>query len=166
LLLHDELLGLAFALSAATKQAYRRRSISTAYYALFHRLGHDAATLFFPSMPDEPVYTATTRALDHRTMLNVCQGFAGLAVPKGPVRQLMGTVTIPEELRQVSRCFVKLQGLRHRADYDIGAHFSSTDAKERCFEVKYAFADLDKCQSNPAFRLFLACLLFANSWRS
>lgn len=164
--LHDELLGLAFALSASTKQAYRRRSISTAYYALFHRLAHDSATLFFPSTRDEPVFTATIRALDHRTMLNVSQGFAGLAVPKGPVRQLMDSVTIPDELRQVSRCFVKLQRVRHRADYDVSARFSATDAKDRCFEVKLAFADLDLCRSDPAFRLFLACLLFANSWRS
>jgi len=165
MLLHEELLGLAFALSASTKQAYRRRSISTAYYALFHRLAHDSASLFFPSTPDEPIFTATTRALDHRTMLNVCQGFAGLSVPKGPIRQLMHSVTITDELQQVSRCLVKLQGARHRADYDVSAQFSATDAKERCFEVKFAFEDLDKCQSDPAFRLFLSCLLFANAWR-
>lgn len=163
--LHDELLGLAFFLSASTKQAFRRRSISTAYYALFHRLAHDSATLFFPSSPDAPVFAATTRALDHRTMLNVCQGFAGQSVPKGAVQQLMETVAISDELRQVSRCFVKLQGLRHRADYDVIARFSTTEARERCLDVKSAFADLDKCQSDPAFRLFLACLLFANAWR-
>lgn len=98
-------------------------------------------------------------------MLNVCQGFAGQAVPKGPVQQLMETVAITDELRQVSRCFVKLQGLRHRADYDVIARFSTTEARERCLDVKLAFADLDKCQSDPAFRLFLACLLFANAWR-
>lgn len=163
--LHDELLGLAFVLSASTKQAYRRRSISTAYYALFHRLAHDSATMFFRSTPDEPVFVATTRALDHRSMLNVCQGFAGLAVPKGPVQQLMDSVTIPDELRQVSHCFVRLQRIRHRADYDVSARFSATEAKDRCLDVKLAFADLDTCQSDPAFRLFVACLLFANSWR-
>ena len=166
MLLHDELLALAFSLSDSNKQAYQRRSISTAYYALFHRLAHESAFLFFPDPSDAPIYSATTRALDHRTMLNVCQGFAGLALPKGPVRQLMGTVAIPEELSQLSRYFVKLQGLRHISDYDVNARFSATAAKEHCFEVKQAFADLDKCQSTPAFRLFLGCLLFANSWRT
>ncbi len=38
-------------------------------------------------------------------------------------------------------------------------------ALEHCGDVSYAFMNLDKCRTDPAFRLFLACLLFANAWR-
>jgi len=163
--LHQELLELALALSGSTKQAYLRRSISSAYYALFHRLAHESASQFFPHAEDALIYTATTRALDHRTVLNVCQSFAGLTTPKGPIKQYLEVVEVPDELRQLSRSFVILQGARHLADYDVSAQFTPMSAEGHCAEARRAFADLDQCQSDPAFRLFLACLLFANSWR-
>lgn len=112
--LHDELLELSFALSGSTKQAYRRRSVSSAYYALFHRLAHESSSLFFPEPPDALLHAATTRALDHKTMSNVCQGFAGLSVLKGQIQQLLGSTEIPEDLRSVSRLFFELQVARHR----------------------------------------------------
>jgi hypothetical protein len=165
-LLHNELLELAIELSESPRPAYRRRAISTAYYALFHRLAHESAARFFAHPEDVLIYTATTRALDHKTALNVCQSFAGLATPKGPVKQFIESVVVPDELRHAARSFVFLQSARHLADYDVSAKFTPVKAAEFCTEVQSAFADLDKCQSDPAFRLFLGCLLFANSWRT
>ncbi len=163
--LHSELLELAFELANSTKQAHLRRSISSSYYAFFHRLAYESATHFFPHPDDALIHAATTRALDHRTALIVCQSFAGLSVPRGPVKHFIETVAVPNELKQLSRTFVLLQGVRHLADYDVSVQFTSMNALEHCGDVSYAFMDLDKCRSDPAFRLFLACLLFANSWR-
>jgi hypothetical protein len=164
--LHDELLELSFALSGSTKQAYRRRSVSSAYYALFHRLAFESSSLFFPLPSDVLLHAATTRALDHKTMSNVCQGFAGLSVLKGQIQQLLGSTEIPEDLRSVSRLFFELQVARHRADYDIRAVFTPTEAKKYCLGTKRAFTELDRCRAEPVYRLFLGCLLFASSWRS
>lgn len=164
--LHDELLELSFALSGSTKQAYQRRSVSSAYYALFHRLAFESSALFFPLPSDALLHAATARALDHKTMSSVCQGFAGLATLKVQIQQLLGPTKVPEDLRSVCRIFFELQVARHRADYDTNAVFTPMEAKKCCIGTKRAFAELDRCRSEPVYRLFLGCLLFANSWRT
>lgn len=164
--LSDELLELASALSGSTKEGYRRKSISSAYYAVFHRLADESSSLFFPESSDALLHAATARALDHKTMSTVCQGFAGLAILKGQIQQLLGSTEIPDDLRNVSRTFFELQVARHRADYDIRAVVTPTEARKYCLEAKRVFSELDRCREEPVFRLFLGSLLFANAWRS
>ncbi len=78
----------------------------------------------------------------------------------------MEATEIPDELQRLASAFAMIQGARHRADYDVRAQFTPTDAKECCYKVRQAFAVLDECAGDSIFRLFLACLLFANSWRT
>lgn len=165
MLLHDSLLALANELSESEGEAYSRRAVSTAYYALFHRLAYEAAQLFFPAAEDAPLHAATVRALDHRTMKQVCQWFAGMATYSRPVNILLADSEVPDAVKAVSRTFTKLQEMRHEADYSLTGDFIASDAQEMCAEAQAAFRALGEDREDPVFRLFLGSLLFANSWR-
>lgn len=164
--LHDELLELAIALSLSESEASARRSASTAYYALFHRMASEAAQLFFPQFSDAALRAETVRALDHRTMRQVCQWFWGSATYNKPVRRLLGDAEIPKSLKELSRAFIRLQEVRHEADYNTSGEISSVDAREMCAEAQAAFLVLDEARDEPVYRIFLGSLLFANLWRS
>ena len=164
--LHDDLLALATDLADMDNRACSRRSISTAYYALFHRLAFESASLFFPLASDEPLRAATVRALDHRTMKQVCQWFSGSATYNRQVAGLLGPSVVPGSLKTVSRAFILLQDARHDADYNIVSHVTSVEASKSCAEARIAFEALDSGSGDPVFRLFLGSLLFSNSWRA
>lgn len=164
--LHDELLELAETLSGSDNPARARRSISTAYYALFHRLAFEAALLFFPQPSDAPLHAATVRALDHGNMKRVCQWFSGAATYNKQVAGFLRETEVPESLVEVSRAFAKLQEDRHDADYNIALDLTGVEARNCCAQARMAFNCLDEGHVTPVFRLFLGCLLFANAWRS
>lgn len=164
--LDEGLLGLAEKWSDSDEQAAIRRSISSAYYALFHHLASEAAKVFFPEQSDKMLHAATVRALDHRTMKSVCLGFAGMANHKRQVEELLCEAEIPEPLYELSRAFVDLQALRQSADYDIATEFTTADAEACCAIAREAFADVALIRGTPVFRLFLGALLFANMWRT
>lgn len=87
------------------KQAYRRRAISTAYYALFHHLaGMCADTLVGASKSRTAAWQRTYRALEH--------GFA-----KSALLELARRSDV-EAIKLLSEIFVALQQFRHEADYD------------------------------------------------
>lgn len=106
----SELLEVAVSLSehpapGKLKQVYRRRAISTAYYALFHRLaGMCADTLVGARKSQTPAWQRTYRALEH--------GFAKSALLELARRSNNDAVTL------LSEVFVALQQFRHEADYD------------------------------------------------
>ena len=137
--LHDDLLELAVVLADSENQAASRRSVSTAYYALFHRLAFEAAQLFFPQIADAPLHSATVRALDHRTMKQVCQWFSGAATYGRPVAGLLGGAEVSSSLKRLSRAFIRLQEARHDADYNISSDFSAVDAQKSLAEAQKAF---------------------------
>ncbi|MBI2422183.1 MAG: hypothetical protein HYV27_05075 [Candidatus Hydrogenedentes bacterium] len=126
--LHDELLALSEELSSSANQAGIRRSISTAYYALFHKLIHDASLLFFPDPLDAPMRAATARAMAHDTMKQVAQGFCGMGTHKQIVKDLLADREPSSELKTLSKAFVRLQEARHQADYDAAVTFTQNDA--------------------------------------
>lgn len=83
--------------------AYRRRAISTAYYALFHALAKVCAETLLPhSRRTSAEYERVYRALDH-----------------GPLKNAFGQSPLKDdpELKRIGEAFVALQSERHRADY-------------------------------------------------
>src|SRR3984885_10812839 len=93
------------------EQASFRRSISTAYYALFHLLVQEAVQSWSG-------YTTARlgleRRFEHKPMKEVSNSvwrstWRGWSTPSPPV---------PKELQAVARVFVKLQETRQQADYD------------------------------------------------
>ncbi len=82
------------------------RAVSSAYYALFHAVAEDAASLLVGSGPNRPdkAWAQVYRALDHGAARNACSN----------VRRL----GFPAEIEFAADAFVRLQEARHGADYD------------------------------------------------
>jgi uncharacterized protein (UPF0332 family) len=152
----DELLALAGYLatlsSSAFDQACLRRSISTAYYALFHLLIHEAAQRWTGS-PEARL--GLERAFKHNNMKEISE-----AVSKGAWKSWRTPrLAIPNELQEVAAAFVTLQEARHVADYDNTKIWTSTEAGARLDDARAAFQNWQKIQSNPAAHEFLLALL-------
>src|SRR6266702_4376441 len=111
----DDLLTLASHLTTPAakdpEQAWFRRSISTAYYALFHLLVQEAAQRWTGSQAER---LGLERTLKHDQMKEVSRvistgSWRGWRTPNLPV---------PLELRGVAKSFIGLQEARHQADYN------------------------------------------------
>jgi uncharacterized protein (UPF0332 family) len=97
--------------SGRPKQGHLRRSISSAYYAMFHALARCCADLLIGgpgSKRSKPAWSQVYRALDHGTAKSACANETMIA-------------KFPREIQEFSRAFVELQLKRHEADYDPDA---------------------------------------------
>src|SRR5277367_519555 len=111
-------MGLPDELRAASRRFYElekktdatlRRSLSTAYYPLFHLLIESACNNW-----PEPQRSRIARQFDHRRMKEVSENVAK--------RCAGGT-----DLFVVAKAFARLQEMRHAADYDLSVTFSPLD---------------------------------------
>ena len=132
----DDLLTLAEHLTkpaaADPEQAWLRRSISTAYYALFHLLIGKAAQRWTGS---PAARLGLERAFKHDQMKEVSRSvgtgsWKGWSTPRFP---------IPSDLRDVAYSFVKMQELRHEADYNNEKNWSQSDVVTMIAEARVAF---------------------------
>ena len=106
----EHLLQIATGLAEINTRRPRRadlcRSVSTAYYALFHCLAHTCADGLagrLRSVGNRPMWRRVYRALEHRQAKMRCEN-----VPP----------QFPEEMRHFGETFAELQRRRHFADYD------------------------------------------------
>jgi uncharacterized protein (UPF0332 family) len=131
-----------------------RRSISTAYYALFHRL-IEAATARL--VDGAGAQAAVGRSFDHGRMKAICLGInqSPLSKPLAPI--LVGP--LPDELKRVTKTFVDLQQKRHEADYDRAATIKKREARDLVAQVEAAFTDWAVVQNHPVAQIFLLLLL-------
>jgi hypothetical protein len=163
--LHEEFLDTARALVRRNQnrptQGDLRRSISTAYYALFHQLVADAAAQLAPLADQQDVLA---RAFAHTEMKKGCQLFLKSPVPSQALK-LIGAV-VPMELKSVEGTFVSLQELRHDADYNRGREtpFTKSDALDAIGRVEAAFRDWARVRGTPLAHVFLSLLLLGERW--
>jgi uncharacterized protein (UPF0332 family) len=143
------------------KQASLRRSVSSAYYALFHALIHDGVTRLVPNMPDG-LRLQAGRAYAHGEMKNTCVQFATAQGPAA-LGRLLSTPLEPQ-INSVARAFVDLQELRHRADYNLLEPFAKKEALEAIGLAKHAMQDWKLVRKNPNASVFLAAMLLQNRW--
>jgi hypothetical protein len=109
------------------RQASLRRAVSSAYYALFHRLVEEGTLRLVPNKPAK-LRLQAGRAFAHGEMKNVCQLFAKANGPDN-LSHLLNT-PLENELNSVAAAFVDLQELRHRADYNLMEPFTKLEALE------------------------------------
>ena len=127
--------------------AFKRRAVSTAYYAVFHALAKLCAESLIGSVPrngDE--YSRVYRALEH--------GPLKTAFGKEPLRDRIA-------LRKIGDLVVALQSERHRADYlpPIKNVFSQRETRKLIDQAREAVSAIEALNSGD--RLTLAtCLLF------
>jgi len=143
------------------KQATLRRSISTAYYAVFHLLVANAALALVPNRPAGLV-ARVSRAFQHGEMKQVCISFRNERPPES-VRELLKP-KISRDLQFVAATFVALQELRHKADYDTGVLFARAQASEAVNRADELFMAWNRIVKTDEVRVFLAALAFGARW--
>lgn len=166
--LHDDLVSCAKYLlrhnSGKPSEADIRRSISTAYYALFHRLIEAVVTKVVSAPAQQAVFA---RMFDHGWMKALCQRINELAKkskpPDGgdklfPTFALVGW-PVPNELQRLAVAFTEPQEQRHQADYNRAFGATAQIAKTAIGQVETAFADLATVEATPAGQAFLLLLL-------
>jgi hypothetical protein len=138
-----------------SNEANVRRSVSSAYYALFHLLVRDAIL----NWKHADHRSRLARTFDHKRMKD-----ASTAILKE-----IGNVWNPEAgdsdrerfgLWTFAQAFVDLQQARHRADYDIEEPFQPLDAAVHIAQARLAFLTWDEVKDEPLAQRYLYSLLF------
>jgi uncharacterized protein (UPF0332 family) len=111
------------------KQAYLRRSVSTAYYALFHYLCWETACHLLPD-GDAAERLGLVRSIDHSAFKRVCEWIANPKNAPPNVRLMVSALASTEGILNVALAFPDLQQARHDADYNHMIGFSKPAAIE------------------------------------
>jgi uncharacterized protein (UPF0332 family) len=154
----DDLLMLAGRLSrpmprrGSLQQVFLRRSVSTAYYALFHLLIDQAVENWKGS---QAVQLGLQRAFEHRNMRDISEqvwkgSWRGWSRPR--------PFLLPE-LRDVAKSFVELQEAQHQADYDNSKLWTLTEVGAKVAAARTAFQNWQQIRSHPAANEYLLALL-------
>lgn len=100
------------------RQAYLRRAVSTAYYAVFHALARTCADALVGatrrSRPNK-AWVEVYRGLDHGPARNACSQTANVGFPAG--------------IEDFADAFKQLQAARHLVDYDPMIRLSKVEAE-------------------------------------
>jgi uncharacterized protein (UPF0332 family) len=140
----------------APPQARLRRAISTAYYALFHRLVAGATDLLIgQNARNSKRYLVVYRSFEHRRMADTCR-----QVLNGSLRT-ESNVLFDAGIQGCAAAFVELQENRHEADYDPSLKIALSDAKTAVAKAQSAIAMLNGSPDAERF-LFLTLLQFKN----
>ncbi len=130
-------------------QASLRRSVSTAYYALFHLLIQDASANW--SRLDTRDYLA--RAFEHKTMKE-----ASTRAENATYDPSVSPI-VAAKLRSVARAFRELQFQRHLADYSNATKWDRIKASSKVDQCKTAFADWKAIRNEYVAQRYLVSLL-------
>ena len=103
-------------------QASWRKSVSTAYYALFHLLVSEAVQCWSGS---PGARLSLERAFDHKRMKEI----SASVVNDSWKAWSASPPPVPDDLKAVAKAFVDLQAARHQADYDSATTWSQTEAQ-------------------------------------
>jgi hypothetical protein len=126
-----------------------RRSISTAYYALFHFLLEEATCrIVGESATLTRRRRVVARAFTH-TGMRIALERVQKPVVAVPLQGYFGTPHTPAFARTIAQAFAHAQELRHEADYDLNAALSETDALLLLAEVETAVAEWQAARTNP-----------------
>ncbi len=101
------------------KQASLRRSVSASYYALFHLLTSEASGLY--AIQSE-LAARINRTHNHGEMKKASSMIASGKLPKS-LQPPSSSYMTPPDLKFVANAFVRLQQVRHEADYDLTRMF-------------------------------------------
>lgn len=97
--------------------------MSTAYYALFHKVLRAGAERFMGAgMGPSGGFALIYRSFNHGRMKTVCESLTAKKLSL-TVQHQLGRASVSQEMRDFAGGFATLQELRHQADYDPAAHF-------------------------------------------
>ena len=140
------------------KQASLRRSVSAAYYALFHLLVDAAARRLVSGANRQPLRNCLARAFDHGAMKRVARQFAQRSLSPRLSPGLNG-LPLQDEIVRVAAAFVDLQQHRHEADYNVGRPFTRIEVLNIVSAAERAFVDWREVRNSAQADTFLVGLL-------
>ena len=119
---------LAVAGRTKPRQSDMKRSVSTAYYALFHAIAKDAADLLVGggAARADRAWSHVYRGLEHGFAKNACREISKLGFP-------VGIMCCASE-------FIELQDMRHSADYDPRVRFTRAETLQWAARAEAAIA--------------------------
>jgi hypothetical protein len=94
-----------------------RRSTSASYYAVFHAIALAVATQLSPGSAPDDRYRLT-RSIGHDRVLEVCRWLTKRDSGRHHVRPVVTRLRRNADLVRLGEIFVRLQQVRHEADYD------------------------------------------------
>ena len=152
---YDELLNQAFELLSKEPtlqtQADFRRSVSTAYYAIFHFLINEAVVHW--DLPGSR--NGLARMFEHRVMKTVSKR----TIDPSHYPFIGEDVTIVAALRSVAEAFIHLQDNRHIADYDMATLWTKWEALNKVEIAAEAFTTWHSIRHQKIAQDYLVALL-------
>jgi hypothetical protein len=142
----------------ARQQAKLRRSISSAYYALFHHLIESATTELIGADRRQPSYGIVYRSFEHGDLRKACAQ-AQLPTLSKELEKAVGFPRFGVDIHECATFFVELQQARHEADYNPTAKSSLSDTRSAIAKAEGAIAALSRAPAQGR-RLFLILLHF------
>ena len=147
--------------AADLRDVSHRRAVSTVYYALFHHIIGKAVDLIAPNVQPD-THHRIQRWFEHVEMKQVCGRFLQTNLGQ-PLLGLIGPTASPE-MQHVASSFIKLQGARHRADYDLSYSLSSQEAHQLIRLAVTAMASWDTIAASAEANIFILSLLMWKNW--
>jgi hypothetical protein len=152
---HDELLQQATELAHKSAnnptQADLRRSVSSAYYALFHLLISEACL----NWSNETSRPGLARMFDHALMKRVSKKVADA----GKMPYLGEDPATVDKLRSFAELFVRLQERRHEADYNVKDPWTHTQSLKEILAASRAFESWQEIRTERIAQDYLVSLL-------
>lgn len=140
------------------RQTDLRRSLSAAYYGVFHFcLKALADQLIGAARYGAADYTAAYRSVAHKTLRDLCDELRKPTLSPKFRPYYPGGVDLG--LRRFCEQEIELQKRRHAADYDIAAAFTRTDAMTAIADARGAIGNLTAAPHDQQ-RMFLTLLAF------
>ena len=152
---HDELLHQAAELVYRDPnnptQADLRRSVSSAYYALFHLLIFEACL----NWSNDASRAGLARMFDHGVMKRV----SNKVIDAGKMPYAGQHLALVHKLRTFARLFVQLQEQRHEADYNIKDAWTFTQSLKEVLAANRALEIWQEIRAETISQDFLVSLL-------
>lgn len=144
-----ELLHLARSLSTQTatfrpNDAELRRAVSTAYYALFHKVVAAAAERFIgPRHQNSAGFGIIYRGFQHRDIKSVCEALQ-VSTLKEKYQRVLQRISVSQDIKDFASAFPTLQEARHLADYDPMIQFFVSDVASLVDAAEVAMDAFDR----------------------
>jgi uncharacterized protein (UPF0332 family) len=140
-----------------------RRAVSTAYYALFHKVLRTGADRFMGvGTQHSSGFKLLYRGFNHGQMKKVCEEL-DKATMSSSFQVKLGRTSISPGMRDFATAFVQLQKARHRADYDPSppTPFSISDTNDLIDVADAAITKFDQTAADE--RADVLAMMLVNS---
>jgi hypothetical protein len=151
-------------LKGRPKQVNLRRSVSAAYYSLFHFLVDNSCRAIMGGQNEQRGYRSIlARAFVHGIMYKACTSYSSGQLPKSVLKPLPKTASnryfIAKPIQEIARLFRELQQKRHLADYDRSERFQRSEILTQIDEVKRVISSFENLFLTDERHFFLVSLL-------